>query len=136
MAVSSAENTYQEVRAFVATALRRRPDLITGNTALFHDLALYGDDTDDFFGAFRSRFDVNLDCFEEERYFPNEGYFNFRPIALIRWLLRRHISDPEYKRLTVNDLVRAVRSKVLVGSYEVIAPGGQDDRSRVIDEHP
>lgn len=73
---------------------------------LYHDLSIYGDDADELLSKYSSLFNVSMDEFHFDDYFPEEG----DPIF---GLMKGFFTGKEkmYKRLTVGDLQEGIINK-------------------------
>lgn len=84
-------------------------DNIDGETRIFHDLFIYGDDAFEFLEEYQKRFLVDLSNFDFNIYFPSEGDIIY-PYFIIK-LFNLYIGT--YKELKVKDLVEAVKKGFL-----------------------
>jgi hypothetical protein len=75
------------------------PPVLLPNARLYHDLNIYGDDADALLREYSRTFNVALDDFKFDQYFPPEG--DLFVARFIRWIRGR---QNQYRDLTVGDL--------------------------------
>lgn len=74
--------------------------------SLYHDLSIYGDDASELLLKYSEQFNVSMNDFCFETYFPEEG----DPIlnVIIDFLLKKR---KEYRYFTIGDLQNGIRNK-------------------------
>lgn len=77
-----------------------------GNVSLYHNLSIYGDDADELLSKYSSLFNVSMDEFHFNDYFPEEGDQIF---SFLKGLFSRR--NKEYKRLTIMNLQEGIINK-------------------------
>jgi len=100
----------EAVMALVGDELGIKPDRLSLETRLLHDLGCDGDAATDLIQHFAQRFGVEVSTFQFQRHFGPEAAFN--PLVF----LYRQIFRPARLRLVplaISDLVNAARTKRL-----------------------
>ena len=87
-----------------AGSIEALPDI--ENISLYHNLSIYGDDADELLSKYSSLFNVSMNEFHFNDYFPEEGDEIF---GFIKGLFTR--KRKEYKQLTIRDLQEGIINK-------------------------
>jgi Protein of unknown function (DUF1493) len=95
-----------KVKAFVATQICIDIGKLCLQTRLREDLALYGDDAEEFFIKFSHEFQVELLEFNFDEYFPPEPTL-LDPFIFILRLLRKK----RYKSILIKDLIAVAETR-------------------------
>lgn len=96
----------------VSEFTRVRPQVLTWETTLFHDLGIDGDDADEFFEEFGRTFEVDLTDFNIESHFGPEASDPFSSIltGLQGWFTGDHHSAAGVVPISLYDLVQAAQA--------------------------
>lgn len=73
-----------------------------GNTRVYHDMGVYGDDALEFLETLTGHFQVDLSEFPIDKYFPPEFYHSLGPIKFLRWFLLGQAENKKYPEITLN----------------------------------
>lgn len=92
------------VNEFIARSLNCGLDELRNEASLYHDLGLGGDDVDEFFVAFQTKFDIDMNNFDYFLHFHDEFtlWWPINPFSLIVFLVskthRKEFFLPRNKR--------------------------------------
>ena len=102
----------REVFAMVSEFTRVRPQVLTWETTLFHDLGIDGDDADEFFEEFGRTFRVDLRDFNIESHFGPEASDPFSSILtwFQGWWIGDHHRAAGVVPISLHDLVQAAKA--------------------------
>lgn len=102
-----------EVFAMVSEFTRVRPQELTWETTLFHDLGIDGDDAVEFFEEFGRTFEVDLTDFNIETHFGPEASNPFLSIltGFHGWWTGDHHSAAGVVAISIHDLVQAAQAR-------------------------
>ena len=102
----------REVFAMVSEFTRVRPQVLTWETTLFHDLGIDGDDAVEFFEEFGTTFGVDLTDFNIENHFGSEASDPFS--SILTWVqgcwTGDHHSAAGVVPISLHDLVQAAQA--------------------------
>lgn len=88
------------VKNFISGEFGIDESRIKFDTDLQSDLNIYGDDASEFISLFAKQFNVDIKSFNFDEYFKGEGF------SFVEFLGLKAV--PVYKKLIIQDLVRAV----------------------------
>ncbi len=102
----SAPVTFEQVRDFLSEQWRVRPERLTPDTRLLHDLGIDGDDAEEILTDFAEQFQVDLSAFRFTEHFGSE--LDAGP----RWVLRKIFGGDAVRKtpVTLQALVDAATS--------------------------
>ena len=86
---------------------------LRGDTTLFGDLGIDGDDAAELMSEFERRFLVDMTAYDPSQFFGGEGMWPWFPVAWLELLFRRGTPENRagLKLLTVQDLIDAASNR-------------------------
>ena len=79
------QSTFEQIREMAAAYSGRAPERITPNTRIFHDLALDGDDAEEFLLKLCKHFELSTEGFPFANYFGSEVGAGWRHLFVARF---------------------------------------------------
>jgi len=97
----------EQIRNMIPDSLLSDITDFNESTELESDLGITGDDASEFLFDFSQKFNIKLTHFDINQYFLLEGEDHLQ--TLLGWLRLRKIKKHNRKKLTIGDLIQAIK---------------------------